>query len=226
MDSMSYILFICIAVPLGMMLIPIEKESRKIVVALLMGMFLCLFVSEVNGLLLRLTKSTMLYLTTNVTPITEEFVKVLPVIYYAYVFSDDKRSVTTVAFATGVGFAMLENIIILMQNLMSANFFFAMIRGFSTGLMHSITTMLVASFVPYIHEKKKLFLCGVLCSFNLAVVFHSVFNLLVEAGSAVANYIGYFLPVSIYLVLNVFILKKFAKKAKTNDSNTGGEGIA
>ncbi len=226
MDSMSYILFICIAVPLGMMLIPIEKESRKIVVALLMGMFLCLFVSEVNGLLLRVTKSTMLYLTTNVTPITEEFVKVLPVIYYAYIFSDDEKSVTTVAFATGVGFAMLENIIILMQHLASANFIFAMIRGFSTGLMHSITTMLVANFVPYIHKKKKLFLCGVLCSFNLAVVFHSVFNLLVEAESAVANYIGYFLPVSIYMVINIFVLKKFVKKAKTNNSNTGGEGLA
>ncbi len=226
MDSMSYILFICIAVPLGMMLIPIEKESRKIVVALLMGMFLCLFVSEVNGLLLRMTKSTMLYLTTNVTPITEEFVKVLPVIYYAYIFSDDEKSVTTVAFATGVGFAMLENIIILMQHLASANFIFAMIRGFSTGLMHSITTMLVANFVPYIHKKKKLFLCGVLCSFNLAVVFHSVFNLLVEAESAVANYIGYFLPVSIYMVINIFVLKKFVKKAKTNNSNTGGEGLA
>ncbi len=226
MDSMSYILFICIAVPLGMMLIPIEKQSRKIVVALLMGMFLCLFVSEVNGLLLRVTKSTMLYLTTNVTPITEEFVKVLPVIYYAYIFSDDEKSVTTVAFATGVGFAMLENIIILMQHLASANFIFAMIRGFSTGLMHSITTMLVANFVPYIHKKKKLFLCGVLCSFNLAVVFHSVFNLLVEAESAVANYIGYFLPVSIYMVINVFVLKKFVKKNKANDSNQGGEGIA
>ncbi len=226
MDSMSYILFICIAVPLGMMLIPIEKQSRKIVVALLMGMFLCLFVSEVNGLLLRVTKSTMLYLTTNVTPITEELVKVLPVIYYAYIFSDDEKSVTTVAFATGVGFAMLENIIILMQHLASANFIFAMIRGFSTGLMHSITTMLVANFVPYIHKKKKLFLCGVLCSFNLAVVFHSVFNLLVEAESAVANYIGYFLPVSIYMVINVFVLKKFVKKNKANDSNQGGEGIA
>ena len=214
MDSMSYILFICIAVPMAMMLIPIEKESRKIIVALLMGMFLCLFVSEVNGLLLHLTNSSMLYLTTNVTPITEELVKVLPVIYYASFFSDDRISITTVAFATGVGFAMLENIIILMQNISTANILFAMIRGFSTGLMHSITTMLIANFVPYIHTKRKLYLCGVLCTFNLAVVFHSVFNLLVESNSVIANRIGYFLPVSIYLVINVFVLKKIALRSK------------
>ncbi len=214
MDSMSYILFICIAVPLAMMLVPIERNSKKIVVSLLAGMFLCLFVSELNGLLLRLTKKSMLYLTTNITPITEELVKVLPVIYYAYVFSDNEKSVITVAFATGVGFAMLENIIILMQHISSANFLFAMIRGFSSGLMHSITTMLIANFVPYIHKKKKLFLCGIVCSFNLAVVFHSVFNLLVEAESAVAKNIGYFLPVSIYLVINIFVLKNIDIKSK------------
>lgn len=215
MDSMSYILFICIAVPLGMMLIPIEKKSRKIVASLLAGMFLCLFVSEVNGLLLRVTGNTMLYLTTNVTPVTEEFVKVLPVIYYAYFFSDDRKSVTTVAFATGVGFAMLENIIILMQHIETANILFALIRGFSTGLMHGITTVLVANFIPYIHKKKKLFLCGGICSFNLAVIFHAVFNLLVEADSVVANRIGYFLPISVYLVINVFVLKNLFAKLKS-----------
>lgn len=211
---MSYILFICIAVPLAMMLVPIEKKSRKIVAALLAGMFLCLFVSEVNGLLLRVTQNSMLYLTTNVTPVTEELVKVLPVIYYAYFFSDDRRSVTTVAFATGVGFAMLENIIILMQNIETANLLFALIRGFSTGLMHGISTVLIANFIPYIHTKKKLFLCGALCSFNLAVIFHAVFNLLVEADSVTANRIGYFLPISVYLVINVFVLKRLFARLK------------
>ena len=175
-------------------------------------MFLCLFVSEINGLIQRMTKSSTLYLTTNVTPLTEELVKMLPVVYYAFVFSDDRKSVTTVAYATGVGFAMLENIIILMQHISTANLLFAVIRGFSTGLMHSITTVLIANFIPYIHKKKKLCFCGVLCSFNLAVVFHSVFNLLVEAESVIANRIGYFLPVSVYLIINIFILKKIIKK--------------
>lgn len=211
MDSMSYILFICIAVPVAMMLVPIEKKSRKVVVALLMGMFCCLFVSEVNGLLLRLTRSTTLYFTTNVTPLTEELVKVLPVIYYASVFSNDRKSVTTVAFATGVGFAMLENIIILTDHIATVNLIFAVIRGFSTGLMHSISTMLIANYIPYIRKKRKLYLCGTLCTFNLAVVFHSVFNLLVEADSVVANRIGYILPISIYLVVNIFVYKRIIK---------------
>ncbi len=221
MESMSYILFVCIAVPVAMMLLPIERKSRKVVLALLMGMFCCLFVSEVNGLLLRLTGSTTLYFTTNVTPLTEELVKILPVSYYATVFIDkdkkkisksDRISIITIAFAIGVGFAMLENVIVLIRHISSVNMLFALIRGFSTGVMHSICTMLIANFIPYIYTNKKLYYCGTLCTFNLAVVFHSVFNLLVEADSGVANNIGYLLPIIVYLILNVFVLKSFALK--------------
>ena len=221
MDSMSYILFICIVVPLAMMLIPIEKKSRKIVAAIIMGMFSCLFVSEINGWLLSATRSSMLYFTTNVTPLTEELVKVIPIIYYAAVFSDDRKSVTTVAFAMGVGFAMLENIIILTQHISTVNLAFAVIRGFSSGLMHSIGAMFASNYIPYIHTKKKLYLCGTLCTFNLAVVFHSVFNLLVEADAPVANYAGYFLPLSVYLLVNIFVQKKagkFSKNHKKSDA--------
>ncbi len=221
MESMSYILFVCIAVPVAMMLLPIERKSRKVVLALLTGMFCCLFVSEVNGLLLRLTGSTTLYFTTNVTPLTEELVKILPVTYYATVFIDkdkkeikrsDRISIITIAFAIGVGFAMLENVIVLIRHISSVNMLFALIRGFSTGVMHSICTMLIANFIPYIYTNKKLYYCGTLCTFNLAVVFHSVFNLLVEADSGVANNIGYLLPIIVYLILNVFVLKSFALK--------------
>ncbi len=197
-----------------MMLIPMESKSRKVVVSILTGMFTCLFVSELNGLLLRITDSTMLYFTTNITPITEELVKVLPVIYYARVFSDDRKSVTTVAFAIGVGFSMLENIIILTQHIETVNLAFAIIRGFSTGLMHSISTMLVANYIYYIKTKKKLFLCGTLCTFNLSVVFHSVFNILVEADSIIANYIGYLLPISVYIIVNIFFFKQLLIKLK------------
>lgn len=235
MESMSYILFVCIAVPVGLMLLPIERKSRKVVLALLMGMFCCLFVSEVNGLLLRVTKSTTLYFTTNVTPITEEIVKILPVSYYAVVFMDKKKAITkenrisivTIAFAIGVGFAMLENVIILIRHINTVNMFFAIIRGFSTGVMHSICTCLIANFIPYIYTNKKLYYCGTLCTFNLAVVFHSVFNLLVEADSGVANNIGYMLPIIVYLILNLFVLKSFSsyrKRKRTANTEAAAKG--
>ena len=91
---------------------------------------------------------------------------------------------------------------------------FAIIRGFSTGVMHSICTCLIANFIPYIYTNKKLYYCGTLCTFNLAVVFHSVFNLLVEADSGIANNVGYMLPIIVYLILNLFVLKSFSSYRK------------
>jgi len=208
MDSMSYILFICVAVPIAMMLLPIEKKSKKVIGFLVIGMFCCLFASEINGLLLRTMQVNTVYFTTNITPITEEIIKAIPVLYYAAVFADDKKKVATVAFSTGVGFAMLENLIILAQHFSSVNLLFALVRGFSSGLMHSICTVMVGYFISYVRKKRKIFFSGTLCSINLAIVFHSVFNLLVEAQASSAKHIGYILPIITYALINALFLKR------------------
>ncbi len=209
--NMSYILFICIAVPLVLMLLPIEKKSRKVVLFLLVGMFVCLFASEINGLLLNSTSLNLTYFTTNITPVTEELLKAIPIIYYAAVFSDDRRSIVTVAFSVGVGFALLENMIILTQHFSSVNLFFACIRGFSSGLMHSICTVMTGYFASNIYKKRKIFLSGTICALNLAIVYHSVFNMLVEANATPANYVGYFLPIITYALINLFFNPKKQK---------------
>jgi len=214
MDSMTYILFICIAVPIALMLLPIEKKSRKVVLALLIGMFCCLFVSEINGLLLKKMDTSLVYFTTNITPITEELVKTLPIVYFAAVSTTDRKAIITFAFALGVGFAMLENTIILTQHIESVNMVFALVRGFSSGLMHSICTVMVSAFIPYIYSKKKYYFCGTLCTFNLALVYHSVFNLLVEANSTAANHAGYFLPIITYTIFNAFFFQRLVERKK------------
>lgn len=155
MDSMNYILFICIAVPVVLMLLPIEKKSRKVVISLLVGMFVCLFASEINGFLIKTTDLNITYFTTNITPITEELLKAIPIIYYAAVFSDNRKSIVTVAFTVGVGFAMIENMIILTQHFSSVNLIFALIRGFSSGLMHSLCAVMSGYFASDIHKRKK-----------------------------------------------------------------------
>lgn len=218
MDSMTYILFICIAVPIALMLLPIDKKSRNVVLAMLIGMFCCLFVSEVNGLLLKYMDTSTGYFTTNVTPITEELVKTLPIVFFAAIVSTDRKSIITFAFALGVGFAMLENTIILTQHIESVNLFFAVVRGFSSGLMHSICTLMISIFIPYIYSKKKYYICGTLCMFNLALVYHSVFNLLVEANSTAANHIGYFMPIVTYSILNAFFLRRIIERKKNNNT--------
>ena len=208
MDQMSYILFLCTAVPMLLMLVPIEKGSRKVVFFMLVGMFCCLFVSELNGLLLKLTDSDLLYFTTNITPITEEIIKAVPILLYAILFTDNRKNIITASFSVGVGFALLENLMIMTQNFKTVDLFFAIVRGFSSGLMHSICTIIIGFFIVFINKRRKTFIAGTISALNFAMVYHSVFNMLVQANSLAANIIGFLLPISSYAVLNIFFLKK------------------
>lgn len=56
-------------------------------------------------------------MTTVNTPISEEIVKAAPVFFYALVFSDEREKLMTIAFSVGIGFAMFENMVILIQNI-------------------------------------------------------------------------------------------------------------
>ncbi len=212
MDTMSYILFICVAAPILLMLLPIEKKSRKVVLFMLIGMFCCLFISEVNGLLLKLSDMQLIYFTTNITPITEEIIKALPVLFFAVVFSDDRTDIITASFSIGVGFAILENLIILTQNFRDVTLGFAIARGFCSGLMHSICTIAIGYFIAFVKKKTKIFITGSLSALNIAIIYHSVFNLLVQASSPAAQHIGLLIPFLTYLILNTAIILKYRNK--------------
>ena len=215
MDVMNYILFICTAAPMLLMLIPIEKGSRKVVLFMLTGMFCCLFISEVNGFFYRISDCDLLYFTTNITPITEEIIKTLPVLLFAVVCSDDRKDIITASFSVGVGFAMLENLMVLTQNFKTVDLWFAVIRGFCSGLMHSICTIAIGFFIVFVKKRRKVFVAGSVTALNLAIVYHSVFNLLVQSSSQVAKFSGLFLPLITYTVVNLTLIRRLRQKKKS-----------
>ena len=92
MDNINYLLFICVAVPIFLMLFVLEKKSKITVGYMLIGIFVCLFISEVNGLMLQAFNNDIYYVTTTITPITEEIIKALPVLYFAFLFSDKRET--------------------------------------------------------------------------------------------------------------------------------------
>ena len=85
MENMIYILYICIVVPLSLSLPLIHKASRRILVFIIIGISSALFISEVNGLLLRLMNFDAEYVTTIITPATEEVIKAILILLYAFV---------------------------------------------------------------------------------------------------------------------------------------------
>ena len=208
MDNLSYIAFICLTVSLGLMLPLMEKKTRSVVIFMIVGFFACLFVSELNSILLKAFNGDMFYVTTTITPVSEELVKALPILYFAIIISDDRRTLIANSFAVGVGFALLENIIILMQNIQEVSVLWALVRGFGSGLVHGVCTMMVGYGISYIKKRRKLFYCGTFALLSTAIIYHAIYNLLVQSDY---QYAGVLLPIITYIPLLILIRKKTVK---------------
>lgn len=218
MENLSYILFICVVAPICSMLFIAEPRIRRSVGFFLLGMFLCLFVSEVNGLIANALDVNDFYLTTSITPVTEELVKAAPVLFFAIVFSDKAEDLVPLGFFIGIGFAVLENLILLTQNISSVTLIWAVIRGFSSGLMHGICTAMLSLCLSFVRKKKKLFLCGLWAQFCVAMVYHSIFNALVQADLVALNYIGFALPILTYALI-LYATRHLRKSASADEEN-------
>ena len=198
-NNLIYTLFICIVAPLLLFLLLLQKRSRLLVGYLLIGICLSLCLSELNAFLLKLFDNDIMYVTTCITPVSEEIIKAAPVLFYAIVFSDDRDKLLTIAFATGIGFALFENTMILVQNISNVTIGWAIIRGFSTALMHGVSTAAVGFGMSFIRKRKKLFYSGTFALLALACIHHGIFNMLVQTENY--KYFGFFLPLLVYLPL-------------------------
>lgn len=212
MDNLSYIVFICLIVSLGMMLPLMERKTRSVVVFMMVGMCCCLFVSEVNTLLLHYFNDDVFYVTTTVTPVTEEIIKALPVLFYAVIWTSDRSALIAGAFAAGVGFALLENMIILLQNINEVTVLWALVRGFGSGMVHGICTVMVGYGISYIRKRRKMFWCGTFALLSAAITYHAVYNLLIQSKFQNA---GILLPVLTYFPQILFVRRSVIKKKAT-----------
>ena len=210
MDNLVYILFIALVAPLLLMMLMLRKRSRLLVGYMLIGISVSLFVSEFNTIVLNWFDGDMMYVTTTITPISEEIVKAIPVLFYAAVFSDNRDRVMPIAFATGVGFATFENMVILVQNIESVTIGWAIIRGFSTALMHAVCTVAVGFGICFIRKRKKLFYCGTFALQTMACIYHGIFNMLVQSDY---KYLGFVLPAVTYIPI-LFQQYQYYKRKK------------
>lgn len=211
MDGMIYILFISIFVPIMLMANLIEKKARLPIVFVLTGMFISVFASEVNGVMRVMLPLSSYELTIIVTPMTEEFLKALPVLFYALVISDKAEALFTASMATGIGFAVLENTYYLL-NVDTWNLFDAVIRAFGTGLMHGMCTLLVGAGITFVKTKRKVFWAGTFALLSTAIIYHGIYNMLIQSRY---DLVGQLLPISTYIPFLVWRLRKKRSRRST-----------
>lgn len=209
MDSIIYVLFVSISVPLMLMTLLVEKKSRFPMIFVLVGIFVSVFASEVNGFLSQVLTMDRYSVTVIVTPVSEELLKAAPILYYALVVSDKKEKLFTASMATGIGFAVLENAFYLLNypNFSMVN---AVIRAFGAGLMHGMCTLLIGVGISFVKKKRKLFAVGTFGLLSTAIVYHGIYNILIQSEHSI---IGALLPIATYIPFVVWRIKYIKIKA-------------
>ncbi len=215
MENLVYILFISMNIPLFMMIWLLDKKSRRLVLFLMLGMIICILASEINPIIAYSITEDWIYATTTITPIIEETLKAIPIIFYALFISDNKQNILSVSMAIGIGFALLENVWSLVVYIDSATILWAFIRGFGSALMHGVCCLMIGNGLIYIKKQKKLLYTGLFAILSVSIIYHAIYNSLVQSANP---YSGIILPIFTYIPILLF-LKKDGYLKKDNLEN-------
>lgn len=203
MGNIIYVLFVSISVPVLLMALLVEKKARLPVLFMLIGIVVSVFAGEVNGVLSKVLSMDLYSITVIVTPVSEELLKALPILYYALVISDKRERLFTASMAIGIGFAVLENAYYLV-NYVDFSMIKAVIRAFGAGLMHGMCTLLVGVGISFVKKKRKLFAVGTFGLLSTAIVYHGVYNILIQSKFST---VGALLPIATYIPFVIWRIK-------------------
>ena len=206
MDEINLMLFVCLAAPLSMMLFIFKGRLRKILGFLFAGIFMCIFAGEINGLFLAKMDSDMWFLTVNVTPIVEEILKALPVVFIAFIFNPEPQFLLEAAIMVGVGFATMENVCLLFGSSGEFSSWIIVSRGIGAGMMHGVSTLAVGYSMTFISSRKKLSYIGTIAALSMAIIYHSIYNMMVQSDYPL---IGILLPVMTFIPFLILLKRKF-----------------
>ena len=201
---MNYIenIFVCLMAPLLITVLCLRGRSRRVVIFLLAGMTSCLLSSYISTFLAAVQGADMLSASLEISPLVEEIMKFLPVLFGLIVFEPDKETLSDSMIIISLGFATFENACYLTQN-GAAHIIHLLIRGFGTGAMHVVCGAIVAFGLLYLWDRIWIRIAGTIGLLALAITYHGAYNILV-AQTGAAALIGYLIPLMTVLLFAVF----------------------
>lgn len=204
-------LFVCIAAPLCVALLFLKGGARRFCGFLAAGMGVCLLAAFVNGLLVSVLKLPVDDAAVFVTPISEELLKLLPLLFYFLIFEPSDNDLFTAAVLIGIGFATFENCCFLAANA-AESASVILVRGLAVGVMHTICALASGYGLVLLKRFRMTVGVGTLGVFAAEVTYHAVYNLLVSVPGT-PRAAGYFLPLATTAgALFLFVLKRRREK--------------
>lgn len=200
--------FICIAVPLLVAILFTKNSARRMTTSVLTGMLVCLLSAYIGGFLQLASRYSSDDMSIFLSPIVEEFMKFLPLLFCLYIFEPTYDELRLTAVGIGAGFATFENCCFILTS-GAQNLGYVLIRGSAVGVMHVVTMVAIVAGLHLLKTYKVFSFSGVIGALALSVTFHSLYNLLVSK-PGVSSYIGYILPMLFALVL--YLLNHLSKE--------------
>lgn len=209
-------IFLCLAAPLLIAMFLLKGDIRRFLLFFVVGLAACLLSAYINNFL-ALVASDLEHISLDyaqsairLTPVCEEAMKALPLLFYLVVFRPQRETIINTAFAIGLGFATLENCCYLIQY-GAGEILFVMVRGFSAGIMHAICAAIMGYGLAFVQGRKQLVFAGTVGCLCAATTFHAMYNLMVS-GSGSLRVAGYLLPVLTAVALLFFVWRPSSRR--------------
>ena len=201
---MNYIenIYVCLMAPLLITAFCLRGRSRRVILFLLGGMTVCLLSSYISTFIAAAQGADLLSASLEISPLVEEIMKFLPVLFYLVVFEPHRQQLADSVIVISLGFATFENACYLTQN-GATHITHLLIRGFGTGAMHVVCGALVAFGLLYLWDRIWIRIAGTIGLLAVAITYHGIYNILVSQ-SGLPAYIGYAIPLLTLVLFSMF----------------------
>ena len=203
-------IFACLAIPLLLCMLFIGGRTRAFMLFMAAGMSVCLLSAYVNSFFMGLYGASATVAVVEITPVCEEVMKLLPLLFYVLIFEPNMRDLPEAAVAIAVGFATFENVCYLTEN-GAEDLMFLLIRGLSAGALHILCGILIGFGLSHVFRRRWLAFTGTVGLLGACIVFHAIYNLLIS-GEGNWRMAGYLFP-SVLIAL-LFVGKLLLPKLK------------
>ena len=191
---MNYIenIYICLTGPILLAFVCLRGSQRRSILFVLGGVTACLLSSYISTFLAAVYGASLFTASLEITPMVEELMKLLPVLFYLLVFEPEKEEIAGGALMVALGFATFENVCYLSAN-GATRLLHLLIRGFGTGAMHVVCGTIVEIGIVYLWDRFWLRVAGMFGLLSVAITYHGIYNILVSQ-TDLAAMIGYLIP--------------------------------
>ena len=192
-------IFICLAAPFLIAALGTNAGNRKNYLFIVLGFVCCVISAYLNTFFSVLYNAQDTSAVLEISPVIEETVKLLPLLFGLIVFELCPKDGGNIIFNIAVGFATFENICYLLEN-GTGNLFYLFVRGFSSGAMHITCAFIIGYGLRVFRRPAALRAAGIFGLLCVAITFHATFNMLMKTDGIIKQ-LGYAIPIASCIIL-------------------------